>query len=224
MILLDEDLSETMEKHQQLRITCLPGGQIWWLEISRLLQAVIIYILHAAHNVQNLFCVGGVKSLILLDPPGRARTTVTWPLAGAAGTDNSLSGNKKLVSGSLWGPAESHNPSMRLDHFNGTEAQTEKPQVLTFSHISDINDLLWKSAAPDCGVKSASQLGFMRGPVPEKFQTFANGPLNYFEDEIDSKRPRTDIEEALLQLPNPRRARKSGTILELTQWKIKIPA
>lgn len=73
---------------------------------------------------------------------------------------------------------------MRLDHFNGTETQTEKPHVLTFSHISDINDLLWKSAAPDCGVRSASQLGFMRGPVPEKFQTqtFANGPFNYFED------------------------------------------
>lgn len=33
---------------------------------------------------------------------------------------------------------------MRLDHFNGTEAQTEKRQVLTFSHISDINDLLWR--------------------------------------------------------------------------------
>lgn len=46
-------------------------------------------------------------------------------------------------------PAESHNPSMRLDHFNGTETQTENyPWVLTFSHFFDINDLLWKSLRP----------------------------------------------------------------------------
>lgn len=39
--------------------------------------------------------------------------------------------------------------------------------MLTFSHISGIDDLLWKcAAAADCGVRSARQLGFMRGPIP----------------------------------------------------------
>lgn len=104
---------------------------------------------------------------------------------------------------------------MRLDHFNGTETQTEKPQVLTFSHVSDINDLLWKSAAPDCGVRSASQLGFMRGPVPEKFCQWA---IKLF---CKIKSIQNDKELILL---NPRRARKSAAILEITQWKIKIPA
>ena len=40
-------------------------------------------------------------------------------------------------------------------------------QVLTFSHISAaINDLLWKCATTDSGVRSERQLRFMRGPIP----------------------------------------------------------
>lgn len=69
------------------------------------------------------------------------------PFAGAA-----VSG-QQLVSVSLRGPTESHNSRLRLDHFNGSETKTENYLclVVTFSYISDMNDLLGKSAAlPGC--------------------------------------------------------------------------
>lgn len=84
-LILDEDLSETIMKHQQLSnpLTCLDPPRL-------------------VSGYSN--CGPWLEQQALI--------TLEWAISSW------------LVYPSE-APAESHNPSMRLDHFNGTETQTE---------------------------------------------------------------------------------------------------